>query len=745
MREKKKPKKRILCAIISCSLLASIGFAQPASAADTAVDTPAVQDDIETMSYSDGTSTGTSELTGVSLGTGTTVYAKQFINQVDVYNSALNEVVKWRRDALNDKQVTFGVYNWQTKQTDYYSVSDYLKKLGISENEYLTPKWSNALERIAIQRAIEAYSAEDAHTRPNGESCFRASYNKIQSEAEILAWGHANISGAIDLWAEEKKDYVQNTGAEVGHYLTLINPNYEYYGFAAGDGQYYRTTFSGEAGTRSSAAEYSDSTPTNMRGLGQFEVNVDDDDLREGATWNLSSMKSGSTQTAKVTLKHRSGRYEFRGTWGSSNANVISANQSGVYTAGKVGTAKATVSSGSFAFSTDVTVMPLTLKYDGNGATSGYVASQTGSHNDEITVAKNGFSRSGYTFSSWNTKADGTGTSYAPGSKITLPAGDTILYAQWVENPKLTRLAGQTRYDTMATIVQHEQTKQGQTVIIASGENYPDALSASGLAGGLAATIMLVGSNSLPSQTANRLASLKPNRIIIIGGPSAISKNVENALHQYSSTVTRYYGEDRYETSLAVFKAGQKLGVEWNSTALMATGDNYADALSASSLAYAQKMPIFLCSSASGFSSSQLDAINKTIKQGLVIGGTSAIPNWIVNSQLQQQQGISTKRIAGATRYETSIEIAKSAERYGLTAEGSVFATGANFPDALAAGPLAGKKNGFLLLADPFGTTAQFVQKYKNQVKTAYVVGGEQAVSSTTANQIADSLGLRHP
>ena len=110
-------------------MLASIGFAQPASAADTAVDTPAVQDDIETMSYSDGTSTGTSELTGVSLGTGTTVYAKQFINQVDVYNSALNEVVKWRRDALNDKQVTFGVYNWQTKQTDYYSVSDYLKKL----------------------------------------------------------------------------------------------------------------------------------------------------------------------------------------------------------------------------------------------------------------------------------------------------------------------------------------------------------------------------------------------------------------------------------------------------------------------------------------------------------------------------------------------------------------------------------------------------------------------------------------
>lgn len=66
MREKKKPKKRILCAIISCSLLASIGFAQPASAADTAVDTPAVQDDIETMSYSDGTSTGTSELTGVT-------------------------------------------------------------------------------------------------------------------------------------------------------------------------------------------------------------------------------------------------------------------------------------------------------------------------------------------------------------------------------------------------------------------------------------------------------------------------------------------------------------------------------------------------------------------------------------------------------------------------------------------------------------------------------------------------------
>ncbi|WP_161934669.1 InlB B-repeat-containing protein, partial [Lactococcus lactis] len=41
--------------------------------------------------------------------------------------------------------------------------------------------------------------------------------------------------------------------------------------------------------------------------------------------------------------------------------------------------------------------------------------------------------RSGYTFTGWNTSADGSGTSYAPGADLTL-SNDTTLYAQWKES-----------------------------------------------------------------------------------------------------------------------------------------------------------------------------------------------------------------------------------------------------------------------------------------------------------------------
>lgn len=77
-----------------------------------------------------------------------------------------------------------------------------------------------------------------------------------------------------------------------------------------------------------------------------------------------------------------------------------------------------------------------------------------------------------------------------------------------------------------------------------------------------------------------------------------------------------------------------------------------------------------------------------------------------------------------------------------------VFATGANFPDALAAGPFAGRNKAILLLADPNGSTASFVKQYVKQhgdVDNAYIVGGENAVSRNTANGLADALDMLRP
>ena len=70
------------------------------------------------------------------------------------------------------------------------------------------------------------------------------------------------------------------------------------------------------------------------------------------------------------------------------------------------------------------------LTYDANGG-AGTINSTTGAAGESVTVAENVFTRNNYTFTGWNTQADGKGTAYKPGDSFTLTDKDTVLYAQW--------------------------------------------------------------------------------------------------------------------------------------------------------------------------------------------------------------------------------------------------------------------------------------------------------------------------
>ena len=73
------------------------------------------------------------------------------------------------------------------------------------------------------------------------------------------------------------------------------------------------------------------------------------------------------------------------------------------------------------------------LTYDANGG-AGTIDSATGAAGESVTVAENGFTRDNYTFTGWNTQADGSGTAYSAGNSFTLTDKDTVLYAQWSKN-----------------------------------------------------------------------------------------------------------------------------------------------------------------------------------------------------------------------------------------------------------------------------------------------------------------------
>ncbi|MGQ7294962.1 cell wall-binding repeat-containing protein [Quadrisphaera sp. KR29] len=121
------------------------------------------------------------------------------------------------------------------------------------------------------------------------------------------------------------------------------------------------------------------------------------------------------------------------------------------------------------------------------------------------------------------------------------------------------------------------------TVFLASGQAFPDALSASGAAGRSGAPLLLTTSRYLPATTVEQLAQWRPARVVVLGGPVAVSDDV---LRQVAAVtgggVQRLAGTTRYETAAAVLEAGPPPSALW-----LASGESFADALSGAAAAAA--------------------------------------------------------------------------------------------------------------------------------------------------------------
>lgn len=312
--------------------------------------------------------------------------------------------------------------------------------------------------------------------------------------------------------------------------------------------------------------------------------------------------------------------------------------------------------------------------------------------------------------------------------------------------PGMYRAAGETRYATMAALLPKAPWKAGRTVVLASGSNYPDALAAASLAGAYDAPIVLTEPNSLSADAADMIEQLSPNVIYAVGGEVAVSKAAVDIAAYYAADgckVFRIAGDTRLETSLAIAKRVRQKSTA-SDTLIVATGFNYADALSVSPFAFAYKSPIFLCGS-NGLSADAISYISGAgFKRAILVGSTAAVPDR-VKHQLTSA-GISSgsiTRLAGATRYETSAKIMSYAVNAGMNVSTVYLATGKNFPGALAAGPVAGRLRAPLLLVDPGIEYAHTVlANYRGSVNVATVVGGTSAVSAIDASSLARTLGL---
>jgi len=157
------------------------------------------------------------------------------------------------------------------------------------------------------------------------------------------------------------------------------------------------------------------------------------------------------------------------------------------------------------------------------------------------------------------------------------------------------RLAGYDRYETCSAIVEKTSVPTVTPVFVASGENFPDALSIASVAAAKGYPIILTPKNALPDGAESYLSNQQPSEVFIIGGTGVIPQAIESRIRAIlpSATVTRLAGRSRYDTSVEVYKKF----FDDPKNIYIASGTNFADALSTSVLAAKNNAPVVLIDS----------------------------------------------------------------------------------------------------------------------------------------------------
>jgi len=154
------------------------------------------------------------------------------------------------------------------------------------------------------------------------------------------------------------------------------------------------------------------------------------------------------------------------------------------------------------------------------------------------------------------------------------------------------RLGGEDRFETDDLIVSELNVANGTPVVIASGNDFPDALGIASIAASKGWPILLSGPNQLPDSVKSFLATKLPSHVYTVGGEAVLSKAVLAEVHKVSpdTKITRFGGQDRFDTLAQVVTAFYPNPTE----IYLADGFDFADALSGSINAAQRNAPILL-------------------------------------------------------------------------------------------------------------------------------------------------------
>ena len=294
------------------------------------------------------------------------------------------------------------------------------------------------------------------------------------------------------------------------------------------------------------------------------------------------------------------------------------------------------------------------------------------------------------------------------------------------------RIAGTDRFDTSFKTADRLKEENGgeafKNIIVASGMDFADALSATYLSSVKGAPILLNINNAKRMDTlvAYIKANAAPNATVyIVGGTGAVDSALETKLSGFK--VKRLAGKNRYLTNIEVLK---ETGVSADEL-LVASGISFADALSASAVG----KPIFLVAgSANSLTADQQKYLSQTsFSTATIIGGKGAVSEGIASAIKTGYKFKSVTRLGGSSRYETSVLVA---QKYFDNPPTICLAYGNNYPDGLCGGALAYKYHSPLILTVNMRTAN--AQAYAKQIGATNSVsfGGEALISEDMIKQI---------
>ena len=258
-------------------------------------------------------------------------------------------------------------------------------------------------------------------------------------------------------------------------------------------------------------------------------------------------------------------------------------------------------------------------------------------------------------------------------------------------------LAGLDRCET-AVQVSQEGWKKSNDVILVGWGGTVDGLAAAPLASTINAPILVSNKTTLGKETKAEIDRLEAKTVYVVGGEKTVPQSIINELDAMGVKVERIAGEDRMRTSFAIAKKLDTLN-DVTTTYFVGGYKGEADALSIAATAAKEKQPIILIEENRIADDVKIWLKEEKLSKANIIGGTYAI-NENINNDVAEIVGTGTnkviERIQGKDVAETN---AKVIERFHKEADAIFIAQDENLVDALAAGPLAAKKNAALVLA----------------------------------------------